>query len=1006
PDAPSLLTFDRIPAHKQNQKRLELRVTRTSSIVDVVYLDHNNNNNNNNHHQHHNSSSGRSADVATLAVVYENGKAEFWRFQEECGAGGAATAGGWRLLQTSDLCNSPRARVVSVAASSSSSSCGNLIIWCEERPPSESSPTLSVGSSTTTTTTTTTTRNNFRYCICKRAYEVVVGVGEEGEGQGAVTLGGVKIALHNNPCFTVVTSGEYVYLLPAATPPPENPLVVASLSTSQRCLLSWSPQRDTFRVSSTCKGTLLSKKGCPSSPKETDFKRLVTECLGYLSALEPPEIRGFSPAAGGGLLLLLSTGWVTLLQRDGTLRHIYRLPDHNGPSATLLHSSTSFHAYQDTLALARGRSLHLIDLRCGRELHHITLKRDAGAGALLFVNKATERRAAPHLLLETGLYVVRRGRRGWQEDEEEEEEEEENGGSGGVDRPWSESGGRLVESVFEEACKYYQQRSLSSTQLTVDKLRRGGMFQAPISLATILKDYLRGGGGGGGGGRQNAGGELSNGGLPVAGGDDETGAGQNKLLLGSLEAELKALVSLEEVKGTLVRAGGKEVEAICARLVQQEVCRLLGSSELDASALLYLNSLFSRFPPQAWKATQAALQLHHDASGALVSSGAPPEVWKTVLGPGPPTASLAHTNGQPKPKHLHQQQQHHLKAAPVLLPHDSGPRLPAPSLSPVLLPVFELLCLTLLRFQAAWLPAFLELARQKQGSGELSISLASSSWVGGGGGESGERGAPLYKRALAVLHSGQWPERPDHRGCGDQETLLDLEVELLLVSGRPNAVLQALRLLVGRGQWEHVTRVAQRFCSQSPLLNREIFGSLLCEVAQHRDLDPYLELLWALCPDDLTVTGILNLVLKAVPAPNLPPPSSSSSCSSSSSGPRHPAPFPQRPQPPRSSAELTVGLLKPLLRKVLQRETKPSQHYADILQSPVFPPAPPPRQPGLDPAPERQQKPRVAVVASQAASSTDFAPWGSDPTPPPPPPPEHETLGHHGGVVLPFSPFF
>ncbi|KAG7270059.1 hypothetical protein CRUP_012060 [Coryphaenoides rupestris] len=461
--------------------------------------------------------------------------------------------------------------------------------------------------------------------------------------------------------------------------------------------------------------------------------------------------------------------------------------------------------------------------------------------------------------------------------------------------------------------------------------------------------------------------------LAGAGGDDETGAGQHKLLLGSLEAELKALVSLEEVKGTLVRAGGKEVEAICARLVQQEVCRLLGSSELDASALLYLNSLFSRFPPQAWKATQAALQLHHDTSGALVSSGAPPEVWKTVLGPGPPTASLAHTNGQPKPKHLHQQQQHHLKAAPVLLPHDSGPRLPAPSLSPVLLPVFELLCLTLLRFQAAWLPAFLELARQKQGSGELSISLASSSWVGGGGGESGERGAPLYKRALAVLHSGQWPERPDHRGCGDQETLLDLEVELLLVSGRPNAVLQALRLLVGRGQWEHVTRVAQRFCSQSPLLNREIFGSLLCEVAQHRDLDPYLELLWALCPDDLTVTGILNLVLKAAPGP-----------------------VPQRPQPPRSSAELT-----PLLRKVLQRETKPSQHYADILQSPVFPPAPPPRQPGLDPAPERQQKPQVAVVAS----STDFTPWGSDPTPPPPPP-EHETLGHHGGVVLPFSPFF
>ncbi|KAJ3610960.1 hypothetical protein NHX12_023050 [Muraenolepis orangiensis] len=909
-----LLTFDRYrsaplvpPGH---QKHLEPRSTRASdAVVDVIYLENSSNNINNNNHDHHNNhnDSDRSTDdVSTLAVVvHHSGRAEFWRFRE--------SAAGWRLLHAADLCNSPRARVASVA------SCADLIVWCEERPPSESS----AGGAP---------RNNLRYCICKRAYKVVEE--EEGEG-GGVSLGGVKIALHNNPCFTVVPSGEYVYLLPAAAAPQEKPLPTAS-----RCLLSWRPQRDTFRVSSACKGALLRKKDCPSSPKETDFKRLVTDCLGYLSALDPPEIHAFSPAACGGLFLLLSTGWVTLLQRDGTLRPVYRPADRrlSDPSSAAP-SPGSFHAYQDTLALTAGRTLLLIDLRCGRVLEEINLKRDA----LLYVNKAHRR--APHLLLETGLYVVTR-----HSAEEEESDPWCSGGSA------LESGGgpgaRLVESVFEEACKYYQQRSLSSTQLTVDKLKKGGMFQAPISLVSILKDYLHHGG------RQKA----SNGAPPGAGGDL---AGQDKLL-GSLEAELKALVSLEEVKGTLVRAGEKEAEAICESLVQQEVRRLLTSSEPEGEALLYLNSVFGRFPRQAWSATRAVLQLHCHGSASL-SSEAPAEVWKTVLGPvrspGPP-ANPVHTDSRPQHKPF-------LDAFPV---RNSAPKAMGPAL-----PVFELLCLAVLRFQAGWLPGFLELAQQKQGAGGLSISLASSSWSyssGRGGGENREGGAPLYKRALSVLH-GRGPE-------ADRERDLDLEVELLLVSGRPNAVLQALRILMSRCQWERVTRVAQRFCQQSPLLNKEIFGSLLCEVAQHRDLDPYLDLLWALCPEDLTVTAVLNLVLKTVPAPN---PSSStlpSSTLSSSSSARHPTPFPR----PRS-AELTVGLLKPLLRKVLQRETKPSQRYADILQSPVFPPATPPRQPT-----HKQTGP--VARDNPTAGSTTPPPTPPPLTPPPPTPPEHQTLGQSG----------
>lgn len=842
-----LVTFDKYerPQLAQSHKRLDLRLTRAAPVVDVLYLEHNNNN------------SSRGA-AAAVAAVYEDGKAEFWKFQE--------CKGGWHLLQTSELCNSPRARVVSVCA------CSNLIIWCEERPPSESSPALG------------STRNKLRYCVCRRDYEVE---------EGAVSLGGVKIALHNNPKLTMVSSGEYVYLLPDPRARP--------LPSIGNFFICWSPHHDSFTVSTACKNTPLKKL----SARESDFKRLVTDCLGYLSTLEPPEIHSFSPAVCGGLLLLLGTGWVCLLQRDGTLRQVYKLADNCSIKSG---TRTSLCMYQDTLALLVGLNLYLIDMRCGRELDKVVLKRDG----LLYVNRAERR--TPHLLSEAGLFMF-------------VSKEVRSSGFSVVEGIHPRN--LLVEAVFEEACKYYQQRSLSSTQLTVDTLKKGGRFQAPISLASILTNYLSGG-------LRQKGAELSQ------NRGDGCAAGQDKLM-GSLEVELKALVSLEEVKGSLVRGSVKEVEVVCENLVEKEVARLLSSLELDKESLLYLNSIFSTFPRQMWKAAQAALQLHYNGEGSL-SSRAPPDMWKTVLSPPlrPSTlTSLPLTNG--RPKHNHSLKGDHITNCKTK-PMSASPSAP--------LPVFELLCQSVFLFQPSWLPRFLELAQQQQGSAGLGLSLASSSWSfsGGRGGEGGENNVPLYKRALRVL-SGLCPDKHQHQ---------DLEVELLLVSGRPNAILQALRILMAKQQWEQVTQVAQKFCKQSPLLNKEIFTTLLCEVAQHRDLDPYLDLLWVLCPEDLTVTTILNLVLKNLPSPNTPLSCSSSSSFSMSSTPSPtPAPFAD-PQ----SSQLTIGLLKPLLRKVLQRETKPSQRYVDILQSPSFPPPTPPRQP--------VEQPRAVTDAS-----TDSA-QGSD----------------------------
>uniref|UniRef100_A0A3Q3CG43 HPS6 biosis of lysosomal organelles complex 2 subunit 3 n=1 Tax=Haplochromis burtoni TaxID=8153 RepID=A0A3Q3CG43_HAPBU len=760
----SLVTFDKYerPQLAPNQKKLDLCVN--VPIVDIFYL------------EHHGGSS--SSGAAVVAVVYESGKVEFWKFQE--------CKSGWHLLQTSQLCNSPRAKVVSVCA------CSNLIIWCEERPPSESSPVLSA------------TRNMLRYCVCRRDFEV---------NETAVSLGGVKIALHNNPDFTVVSSGEYVHLLPDLKSKP--------LLNISKFFLSWSPRYDSFTVSTTCKNTPLKKL----SAKESDFMKLVINCLGYLSPLEPPEICSFSPTACGGLLLLLSTGWLCLLQKDGVLRQVYKLEDN---CLVNYSTHTSLGMYEDTLALIMGQNLHLIDLNCGRELEKIVLMGEA----LLYTNRADM--CTPHLLSETGLFVVvSRGT-----DSRDCNFRIKSPGFSTVES--IHPGALLVEAVFEEACKYYQQRSLSSTPLTVDSLKKGGRFQAPISLASILFSYL-----------------------------------SADKLMGSLEAELKALVSLEEVKGTLVRGSVKEVEAMCESLVEKEVLRLLSSPELDKEALLYLNSIFSIFPSEGWKAAQSALQLHYNGEGFL-SSRAPPDVWKTVLSAGKSTTTT----------------------------------------SSAALPVFELLCRSVFHFQPSWLPRFLELAQKEQGSTGLGL-----------GGDCNESNVPLYKRALYLLSS----LNPDR----DQQQ--DLEVELLLVSGRPNAILQALRILMSKKQWYRVTQVAQKCCKQSPLLNKEIFTILLCEVAHHRDLDPYLDLLWTLCPEDFTVTTILNMVLKNLPSPNTPSHSSSFLASSSTSS--------TPPFTDPHSTQVTVGLLKPLLRKVLQRETKPSQRYVDILQSPSFPPPALPRQP-------------------------------------------------------------
>ncbi|XP_053358886.1 BLOC-2 complex member HPS6 [Clarias gariepinus] len=755
-----LMTHDRYHrAHLlQCQEHLDLVLTRNVSIVDLLYFKQN----------------AQEDGVLLLGIIFENGKAELWKFSER--------KSGWSLIQTVDLSLNPKAKVVSVCISQ------NFIIWCEERPPSESSTVSSVN------------RSDFTCCVCKRTFDV---------DERGISLGGVKTALHNNPHYSVINSGDIVYLFPD--------LNNNSCNSVIKVFLSWSPQNDVFKVNSATDGTLLIRNS--TAHNQFDFKTLVTDCIGYLSTVAPPDIHCYSPTGHGDILLLLSSGWVCIMRRDGILRQIYKLPDN---CLTTRGTQNSLNLYDDVIALTVGRMMYLFDIKCGMELERIPLKREG----LLFVNSSET--YSPQMFSEAGLYMVI------------EKEIETKSQPSGAHIENINLCAVLVEAVFEEACKYYQQRSLSTTQLTAEKLKNGGMFQAPIALADIIKNYL---------GNSKM----------VTTGKDSSG---HEKLLGYLESEMKSLIALEDIKASVVKASEKDLWSYCETLVQQELFRLL-SSEIDRENLQYLNSMFQLFPIQSWQAVQAVLQLRCSGEGSL-STKAPAELWKSVL-----------STVQATPNYCNSQQK---------TPPANGT-----------LPVFELVCQSMFKFQPSWLPKFLELAQQQ------SISSSASSWSFG---KEKSESLPLYKRALAVIP------------C--KSTCQDLEVELLLCSQRPNAVMQALRMLIGQGKWDRVTQVAERYCRQSPLLNKEIFTTLLSEVSQHRNLDPYLDLLWTLCPEDMTVTGILNLVLK-----NLPPNTQSS------------GPFQGHSQ----GSQLTIGHLKPLLSKVLQRERRSSLRYADILQSPtLFPP--------------------------------------------------------------------
>ncbi|NXY78621.1 HPS6 protein, partial [Glareola pratincola] len=691
---------------------------------------------------------------SALALVWEHGRTEVWHF---------VVAVGWQLLQTLELCQGARARIVSACNQ------GSSLVWCEERPPLDAHSDMS--------------KCAFRFCVCIRALEV---------GEHGVRLGTLRIVLHNSPEYQVLASPQHVFLVPAA----------ASLATTSKFLLIWHPEKAKLTITAPSAGFVHSKVLRSSS--ESDFRKLLLGSVGLLSCLAPLDIHTSAMSNSGGLLLVSTKGAVNLVEPDGTQRHVFDLEGACLAQGSLVQLKT----FGSILACVLAGVLYLVDQNSGRLIE----KKILNMKEVHFLESPGEEDSI-HLLAQTGIY------------------------SFSFSKPEDSSRPEpcLVEMVFEEACRYYQRRSLSSSKLTVEKLKKGGVFQAPVALAAILQHSLHQ--------KQKPARCLQ-----------DTYA----KLLSTMSLELQSYMSLELLKTCVVCAPETEVESYCEELVEQEVSRVL-HSDMDKDNLAYLNSVFASFPKAAWKATRSCLQLQQNGDGLLVAR-ATPEVWKKVLG-GPQQEEVGQ-NG--------------------------------------VIPLFELICTSFLRFKPKWLPSFVELTQQYVG-----ISWAYSSKEGP------EGRVPLYKRALGVL------ARKNKRSEADDE----MELELLLCSKRPKAVLQALHLLIRLKRWQRVVQVAEKFSKLSPLLNKEIFTTLLAEFAQHRELDPYLDMLWPLCPAELTASDILTVVLQHLPRSQ-----------------EDPLPFSS------GGNQLTVGLLKPLLQRVVQRPCVQDEMYVDALQSPTFPPPTPPRE--------------------------------------------------------------
>ncbi|XP_072280056.1 BLOC-2 complex member HPS6 [Pyxicephalus adspersus] len=587
-------------------------------------------------------------------------------------------------------------------------------------------------------------------------------------GRG-VTMGAMTIVLHHSPLYTVSSSPSHVFMIPR---------------TGRHPILIYTPTNAAITLSALPTGVIHSK-----ALNDTDYKKLTLEFIGVMTQQTDPEIRHFTVTGDGHLLVMTAAGAVHLLHQDGTVRRIFNLESNLAADPQVKMAVSG-----DNMVCTVDATLYLINIPTGR----LVAKQLLNAGHV-FLIEALEGKAVL-LLAKAGVYKICLG-------------------GGGT----AESG--LMDMVYEEACKYYQRRSLSSTKLTVQSLRENGMFQAPITLSIILNSYQKNG--------------------------NPKEVSKYSELLNNINNELQSFLSLELLKSRIVSGPEGEVAKYCNELVDVEITRLL-QMDLDRDSLLYINSLFNTFPKSAWLSVRNNFQFQQNGDGKLVVR-ATSDLWKKVLSPLPLATSSQ--NG--------------------------------------VYPLFEVICQSLCTHKPEWLPGFVQHAQDCSG---LYWNFTSKEH---------SEGVPLYKRALSVLNKRK------------ENTNVNLEVEILLCSGRPQAIIQAIHTLIRLQRWSKVMEETQRYSQLNPLIKKDIFITLLVEFVNHRQLDSYVPQLCEFCPEDMTAKDILRIILQNMPKTQSDPP----------------------PFPGDGGTHLTIGLLRPLLNKALQKQFRGDENS----QSAIFPPSTPQR---------------------------------------------------------------
>ncbi|CAM9475941.1 unnamed protein product [Lampetra planeri] len=391
-----------------------------------------------------------------------------------------------------------------------------------------------------------------RHCVCRRAVS-------QATAGGPVTLGGVQVLLHGCPALHVVPSADVVHLVPFQ----RNPVPLQSL------LPLWSPRDGTVSAVALRRGGVV----CAKRPdSDADFKGLALGCVSPPPTSEP--VVAHAACRGGGLLLGLSDGRVWRVERDGACRVLCR--------CDLLRrgSRLDMLAVKNALAVASDRDVEMFDTRSG----HLIRKIKGGVCILSITSDRDEDEF--RFLTEKGIYRA-------------DTEPVRSHGSGSL-RPQDV----LSAWVYEEACSYYQKRSLTGNKITPEQLKQGGAGKGAAFVVAILSHAV----------------------CPKY--TNSQAAPFSVNLENALKPLIESYVKIEQIKRTFVVDDEAEIQY--AEFIKEEVSRLLQSRDMDTPKRF--QSLLDTFLSETLSAVWDILGPNDDgAAAAAAAGGGLNESWRCVM---------------------------------------------------------------------------------------------------------------------------------------------------------------------------------------------------------------------------------------------------------------------------------------------------------------------------------------------------------------------------------------